>query len=118
MKLASGDADIERVQHKNPTAFTPPRGTAATSSLKPDVGESKSPWKATPQKPQQSGGGGALPKTVGQGAAASQAPPKQGTASGNQGLLSQGSDKKDYEIDPITRKKIPEKKDGKLGKLR
>ena len=118
VKLASGDADIERVQHKNPTAFTPPRGTAATSSLKPDVGESKSPWKATPQKPQQSGGGGALPKTVGQGAAASQAPPKQGTASGNQGLLSQGSDKKDYEIDPITRKKIPEKKDGKLGKLR
>tara|TARA_B100000029_G_scaffold68959_2_gene61367 strand:+ start:2184 stop:4010 length:1827 start_codon:yes stop_codon:yes gene_type:complete len=118
VKLASGDSDLERVQHKVPSPFKPERGTAATSSLKPEVGESQSPWKATPQKPQQSGAGGALPKTTGRGAAANTASPKQGTGTGNQGILSQGSDKKDYEIDPITRKKIPEKKDGKLGKLR
>ena len=115
VKLASGDQDIDRVQHSNtpkfPKASTLARGTAATSSLTPAVPSSDSPWKATPEKPQQSGGGGALPKTTGRGAASNIASPQQGTGSGNKGVASQGHDKKDYEMDDITRKKIPSKEE-------
>ena len=119
VKLASGDADTERIQHANPKPPTTvtPRGTAATSSLKPAFGESKSPWgvgenQTKPQQPQQSGAGGALPKTTGRGGQAAQLQTSQQSGGGNKGALSESRpDKEDYEMDDITHKRKPTKEE-------
>ncbi len=129
-KLTSGDDDLERVQHTTPTLSSPTANTTRGTppiSTRPTANQgvnmipepTKSPWgegenQTKPEQANEKERGssiGTMPKTTGRGAASETAQPKTGTGSGNKGVVSQGHDKKDYEMDDITHKKIPSKEE-------